>query len=86
MGLDKEQFYVVDDNVPRHASRSECHSKGLIHRSVHVIVVNDKGGVFLQKRSMKKDLYRDLNACVNISHALTRGMGWGSPLNQQVRR
>jgi putative transposase len=22
---------------------------------------------------------RDLNACVNIAHALTRGMGWGSP-------
>jgi transposase len=22
---------------------------------------------------------RDLNACVNIAHALTRGMGWGEP-------
>jgi len=21
---------------------------------------------------------RDLNACINIAHALTRGMGWGS--------
>jgi len=31
---------------------------------------------------------RDLNACVNIAHALTRGMGWGScePPNQQMRR
>jgi IS605 OrfB family transposase len=31
---------------------------------------------------------RDLNACINIAHALKRGMGWGvvSPPNQQVRR
>jgi len=30
---------------------------------------------------------RDLNACVNIAHALKRGMGWGavSPPNQQMR-
>jgi transposase len=21
---------------------------------------------------------RDLNACINVAHALTRGMGWGS--------
>jgi hypothetical protein len=30
---------------------------------------------------------RDLNAYVNIAHALTRGVGWGSvsPLNQQVK-
>jgi len=30
---------------------------------------------------------RDLNVCVNIAHALTRGMGWGavSPPNQQMR-
>ena len=29
---------------------------------------------------------RDLNASINIAHALTRGMGWGSlALNQQMR-
>jgi hypothetical protein len=29
---------------------------------------------------------RDLNACINIAHALTRGMGWGSlALNRQMR-
>jgi transposase len=31
---------------------------------------------------------RDLNACINIAHALKRGMGWGrsEPPNQQMRR
>jgi transposase len=29
---------------------------------------------------------RDLNACINIAHALTRGMGWGAwLLNRQMR-
>jgi hypothetical protein len=33
------------------------------------------------------NLYRDLNTCINIAHALMGGVGWGScePLNQQVR-
>jgi len=28
---------------------------------------------------------RDLNACINIAHALTRGMGWGSLTLNQMR-
>ncbi|MGB9914310.1 MAG: zinc ribbon domain-containing protein [Candidatus Bathyarchaeales archaeon] len=45
------------------------------HRCGHVVQV--KGRAFkCQKCGM---LYnRDLNACVNIAHALMRGMGWGS--------
>jgi len=33
------------------------------------------------------NLYRDLNACINIAHALMEGVGWGvvSSLNQQMR-
>jgi IS605 OrfB family transposase len=27
---------------------------------------------------------RDLNACINISHVSTGGMGWGSPPNRQM--
>ncbi|MEM2110886.1 MAG: NUDIX domain-containing protein [Candidatus Bathyarchaeia archaeon] len=55
-----EHFYVVDedDNVIGKASREECHvSNGLIHRSVYVFVLNDKNELFLQKRSLSKDLY-----------------------------
>jgi transposase len=45
------------------------------HRCGHVAQV--KGREF---RCPKCGLIynRDLNACVNIAHALTRGMGWGS--------
>lgn len=69
MGGD-ECFYVVDenDNVVGWASRSECHKRGLIHRSVYVIVLNDKGEIFIQKRSMSKDLYPGLYACSASGH------------------
>lgn len=66
----EEQFYVVDedDNVVGCASRSECHRRGLIHRSVYVIVVNERGEIFLQKRSIKKDLYPGYYACSATGH------------------
>jgi len=65
-----EYFYVVDenDNAIGRASRSECHRKGLIHRSVYIIVINDKGEIFLQKRSMNKDLYPGYYACSATGH------------------
>ena len=55
-----EYFYVIDENdkVIRKASREECHSnRSLIHRSVYIFVINGKGEVFLQKRSIYKDFY-----------------------------
>jgi len=65
-----EYFYVVDknDNVIGRASRSECHRRGLIHRSVYIIVLNDRGEIFLQKRSMNKDLYPGYYACSATGH------------------
>ena len=50
---------IVDRNgtVIRLAPRSEIHGNpALIHRVVHVLVLNEKGEVLLQKRSMNKDV------------------------------
>ncbi len=53
----EEIFDVVDhdDRVIGQRSRSEVHRLGLLHRSVHVLVFNAAGQIFLQKRSMHKD-------------------------------
>jgi isopentenyl-diphosphate delta-isomerase len=54
----EEYFDVVnerDEPVGR-ATRREVHARGLWHRAVHVLVFDTSGRVFLQKRSMKKDL------------------------------
>ncbi len=53
-----EVFDVVNaaDEVIGQATRAEVHARGLWHRAVHVLVFNAAGQVFLQKRSMAKDM------------------------------
>jgi len=55
---DGEIFDVVDENdVPvGTATRAEVHAKNLIHRAVHVFVLNRNGDLYLQKRSRLKDM------------------------------
>ena len=55
--MPEEIFDVVNecDEVIGRKPRSEVHRLGLKHRAVHVLVFNQRGEVFLQKRSMKKD-------------------------------
>lgn len=52
-----EVFDVVDDSdrVIGKATRGEVHAQGLLHRAVHIWVVNAKGELFLQKRSVQKE-------------------------------
>jgi isopentenyl-diphosphate delta-isomerase type 1 len=53
----EEILIVVDenDNILDHLPRSEVHQKKLLHRTISVLVFDDKGQVLLQKRSLKKD-------------------------------
>lgn len=54
----EEPFDVVDeqDRVIRQAERRDVHAQGWLHRAVHILVFNGAGEVFLQKRSMRKDM------------------------------
>jgi len=53
-----EIFDVVNerDEVVGRATRREVHGRGLRHRAVHILVFDAAGRVFLQKRSMTKDM------------------------------
>ncbi len=53
-----EWFDVVNDRdeVIGRERRRIVHAQGLWHRAVHVLVFDARGRVFLQKRSMRKDL------------------------------
>ncbi|MEP6603591.1 MAG: 16S rRNA (adenine(1518)-N(6)/adenine(1519)-N(6))-dimethyltransferase RsmA [Spartobacteria bacterium] len=55
--LDAEWFPVVDrsDTVLHSAQRRQVHGDNLRHRAVHILIFNDLGEVFLQKRSRWKD-------------------------------
>lgn len=56
---DGEIFDVVDadDQVTGQSTRGEVHAKGLLHRAVHVFVVNRRGELLLQQRSRLKDAH-----------------------------
>lgn len=53
----EEMFDQVDaeDRPIAQVPRSVVHARNLLHRSVHVLVFDGRGHVFLQKRSMSKD-------------------------------
>jgi isopentenyl-diphosphate Delta-isomerase len=53
----EEWFDVVDENdcVIGRELRADVHRRGLRHRAVHILVWDDSGRVFLQKRSLRKD-------------------------------
>jgi len=56
--MENEFFDIVDenDNIIGRATRRQVHkNKKLIHRSVGVAVFDDRGRIFLQKRSITKD-------------------------------
>ena len=50
----------VNDVVIKQRPRTQIHAESLRHRAVHILVFNDSGELFLQKRSMKKDLNKGL--------------------------
>jgi 16S rRNA (adenine1518-N6/adenine1519-N6)-dimethyltransferase len=52
-----EPFAVVDnqDQVLGAAPRVTVHANNLLHRAVHILLFNDAGELFLQKRSHRKD-------------------------------
>ncbi len=55
-----EQFYLVDkkDRLIGKISRSKAHSSSQhIHRSVCILILNNKSQLLLQKRSENKDTY-----------------------------
>ncbi len=59
MSENEEWLEVVNEQgeVQRMATRQECHSgPGLIHRVVHVLVWDQEGRLYLQKRAQHKDI------------------------------
>ncbi|MDD4915239.1 MAG: NUDIX domain-containing protein [Methylococcales bacterium] len=60
--MQTEYLDVVDDHdqIIDHQPRSSVHAADLRHRAVHILVFNEAGLLFMQKRSMTKDLNKGL--------------------------
>jgi len=59
MNPDDEIVLIVDrDNkITGMAPRHEMRAKGLPHRATYVLVFNSRGELFVQKRTLNKDIY-----------------------------
>lgn len=51
------QIVDLDNNEIKAISRNIMRQQGLIHRACYILVFNDQGQLFLQKRTDTKDLY-----------------------------
>ncbi|MFH1054494.1 MAG: NUDIX domain-containing protein [Candidatus Altiarchaeota archaeon] len=65
-----EYFDVVDedDNVVGVATRQDCHKKKLLHRSVMFFVLDQKGRIFVNKRSKDKEFFGGMWSIVLGGH------------------
>ncbi len=71
MDKQDELFVVVDqdDKIIGYRTRFDCHhNKQLIHRTISVVIFNDKGEILLQKRSKNKDTYPGLYTLAVAGH------------------
>ncbi len=73
MANSEEIFDVVDeqDQVIGQERRSEVHRLGLRHRATHALIFNHLGEVFLQQRSLTKDMWPgvwDSSASGHLDH------------------
>jgi len=51
------QIVDADNNETGSAPRHEMRAKGLSHRASYILVFNSQGELFIQKRTMTKDIY-----------------------------
>jgi len=55
----REYLWAIDakGHVIGRRSRKSCHQHGIIHRAVHVIVLDKSHRIFIKKRSPTKDMF-----------------------------
>jgi 16S rRNA (adenine1518-N6/adenine1519-N6)-dimethyltransferase len=59
-GTDQRELLTVvdaDDNPVQPQNRATIHREGLLHRAIHIFILDQRGELFLQKRSHRKDRF-----------------------------
>lgn len=76
---------VVDDkdNILSHLPRAETHKKGLLHRTIGVVILNDKGELLLQKRSKNKDTFPGLYT-ISASGHVDQGESYDQAAKREI--
>lgn len=82
----QEELLVVvdeDDNILDYLPRKKVHQKKLLHRTICVVILNSKGEVVLQKRSMNQDTYPGMLGNAVGGH-VTKGKGYDETAQREA--
>lgn len=62
--------------------RDECHKKGIWHRAISIILVNDNGDVLLQQRSKNKKTWPNMWDVMAGGHVLAGEFGYEAAIRE----
>ncbi|MEQ8663197.1 MAG: NUDIX domain-containing protein [Gammaproteobacteria bacterium] len=81
----REVLDVVDaaNRVIGHATRAEVHARGLLHRAVHMLVLNPAGDIYVQRRALDKDCQPGLWDTSAAGH-VDRGEDWAAAARREL--
>jgi isopentenyl-diphosphate delta-isomerase type 1 len=87
--MNEDMFDVVNerDEVVGQERRSVVHARGLRHRAVHILIFNAMGELFLQKRSMNKDVAPgcwDSSCCGHVDSGETYQIAAARELDEEL--
>ncbi len=83
---DNEILDIVDeeDRVLGQISRRDAHSQNVLHRSVHIIVLDKDNKIFVQERSRSKDSYPGFFE-VSLSGHVLQGESYMQAASRELR-
>ncbi len=69
----KQQLDIVNeqDRIVGKATLEEVHQRGLLHRAVHVFIIDSQGRLFCRQRSAKKERYPEYWSTSVGAHVFT---------------
>lgn len=77
---------VVDanDNILDYLPRAESHKSGLLHRTIGIIILNDKDEILLQKRSENKDTFPGMYT-ISASGHVDKGESYDQAAEREIQ-
>ena len=83
--MQNEKFDIVDDNnnIIGETTRGQAHKEGLTHKSAMWFTFNQKGELFVNKRSLKKEFHQGFYSLAMGGH-VTKGDSYDDTVKREA--